>query len=412
MRIAYVVSDLTYPPREGLHEQTLRTALIHKNRGDVIHLFGFCRDLKLLDEQRMTTETGLAFQSRPIPTRIPNLPSAFINHFIPLMFRSARIRHLFLQITHAYDVIHFENIASCGLVRQSISDRSVLGIIDPGSLRWARFSKLPGSITSRSIAAIQSLLHSVLETSLGYPGVAVHFVSPDDAAYFHTRHPLTNAISIPVAVEMDLFTNRKLDYVLKGSARAAVPIDLRQPHLREGLRRFITSVIRPLNDSGITIELRVLGRIEPDESLRALCIGLPVSFLTWTSDFSKFLTSADIVIVPDLSGTGIKNRVVQALALACPVVGTRIAFEGISAVNGTHAIISDQIGDLANGIKLLLEDEETRIKIANAGHILARRDFGIESLQSRWQEFYAGVLARSRETRSQSNTPVLNNRAF
>jgi polysaccharide biosynthesis protein PslH len=53
-----------------------------------------------------------------------------------------------------------------------------------------------------------------------------------------------------------------------------------------------------------------------------------------------FLKSADLVVAPLLIARGVQNKVLEAMAMACPVVATPGAATGIDAAHGEHLIIS------------------------------------------------------------------------
>jgi hypothetical protein len=63
MRVALVVSDLTYPAGLGLHQQTMLTARLQIGRGDEVHVLGYCDDPQRLDPDRIARETGLRFHT-------------------------------------------------------------------------------------------------------------------------------------------------------------------------------------------------------------------------------------------------------------------------------------------------------------------------------------------------------------
>jgi glycosyltransferase involved in cell wall biosynthesis len=58
-------------------------------------------------------------------------------------------------------------------------------------------------------------------------------------------------------------------------------------------------------------------------------------------DLRPYLARAAVFACPLRIGAGIKNKVLEALAMGCPVVGTPISFDGIPARDGVSALFAD-----------------------------------------------------------------------
>lgn len=92
--------------------------------------------------------------------------------------------------------------------------------------------------------------------------------------------------------------------------------------------------------------LLVVGRqaaahFRPDES---------VDVLSDVADVRVALEPADVLVVPVVSGGGVRVKIIEAFGLGLPVVSTALGIEGLGAVDGEHAIIVAQVADLAAGL--------------------------------------------------------------
>ncbi|MBB6486713.1 glycosyltransferase [Rhizobium lusitanum] len=65
-------------------------------------------------------------------------------------------------------------------------------------------------------------------------------------------------------------------------------------------------------------------------------MGPGVKILGYVEKLSDFFNEVDIVIAPMLMGTGLKLKVIEALAHGKPLVGTSVAFEGLEAQSPDH----------------------------------------------------------------------------
>lgn len=85
-------------------------------------------------------------------------------------------------------------------------------------------------------------------------------------------------------------------------------------------------------------------------------------------DLAEVLTPAWVAVAPMLSGSGIKNKVLDAWACGKPVVMTSLAGDGFGAASRDSAVIADGRRGLARAVIRLLERPEDRLRTAWAGY--------------------------------------------
>src|SRR6185369_1254580 len=76
-------------------------------------------------------------------------------------------------------------------------------------------------------------------------------------------------------------------------------------------------------------------------------------------DVRPYLARASAFVSPLRLGAGIKNKVLEALAMGCPVVATTVSLDGIAVSDGLNAIEADG-ASMIDGIVRLLQDENLR----------------------------------------------------
>lgn len=393
MRVAFVISSLSYPPREGLHQQSLVTATLLKNPDRTVHLYGFVKNRSLLDEAALTRDLGLRFELAPISTRLPDLVLFFANRLLPLRLRPSQVRSLVERLTE-YDVVHLENVGAAGLSRPSFARRTIVGLIDPGTLRWRRFASSASSIKDRVVAQIKCFLHSCIEQLIAFPGITFQVVSKKDREYLQRRHPFLDVIAIPVSVPSNLF-----DYPLSTRDGTDRPIlvaylDLRQHHLRKSFLWFAREVLSR-SVYARSAQLMVLGRVPADAELISAVGDIETSFLEWVEDYREILGVAAVVVTPDLLGTGLKNRVIQSMAMGRAVLGTSVAFEGIDIKSGLDAVEADDPVIMASHLDALLNDSMTCNSIGAAARASAFRQFDRSTVRKLWIDLYDRIKLRA-----------------
>ncbi len=82
------------------------------------------------------------------------------------------------------------------------------------------------------------------------------------------------------------------------------------------------------------------------------------------------LAQAKVCIVPLLSGSGTRFKILEAWAAARAVVSTSIGAEGLGARAGEHLLLADEPEQFANAIARLLESPDMRRRLGTAGRAL------------------------------------------
>lgn len=87
-------------------------------------------------------------------------------------------------------------------------------------------------------------------------------------------------------------------------------------------------------------------------------------------DIVPYLHNAAIFLHPHEGGSGIQNKVLEAMATGCPVVTTKSGLQGIDAIHGVHAMIGTSPAQMAEYSVLLLRNPELRMTLARNARLL------------------------------------------
>ncbi|WP_138517295.1 glycosyltransferase [Rhodoferax bucti] len=145
------------------------------------------------------------------------------------------------------------------------------------------------------------------------------------------------------------------------------------------LRFFLDSVWPLVLQAHPDAVFEVAGKGVPaDLKVRA---GKNLVFAGVVPDAYAFVRSAAVVVVPVLSGGGIKIKTLEAMATGCPIVATSIGAEETGAISGEHMLIADTPIAFAMHINSLLSDPVQSQRLgSNAKALIAKRF----SWQAKW----------------------------
>lgn len=91
-----------------------------------------------------------------------------------------------------------------------------------------------------------------------------------------------------------------------------------------------------------------------------------VIFLGRVEDTRETLRSTSVFLAPIAYGTGIKTKILEAMAIGVPIVTNSVGNEGIGLVDGVDALVADNAHEQAAAVRRLMGDRELAIRLADS----------------------------------------------
>jgi glycosyltransferase involved in cell wall biosynthesis len=104
-------------------------------------------------------------------------------------------------------------------------------------------------------------------------------------------------------------------------------------------------------------------------------------------DVRPYLARASAFVSPLRLGAGIKNKVLEALAMGCPVVATPISLDGIAVSDGQDAIRTDG-AEMVEAIVRLLDDADLRTTLSINGRKLIEARYSWDHIAQQYEDLY------------------------
>src|SRR5262249_6145485 len=124
----------------------------------------------------------------------------------------------------------------------------------------------------------------------------------------------------------------------------------------DAVRWFAQEVLPRIRAARPATAFDVIGA-RPPRAIRALTQpGRDVQVTGYVADPTAHLQRAGAVVVPVRAGSGMRVKILTALAQGLPVVSTSVGCEGIAVRSGEHLLIADDPADFAAATLLLLAD--------------------------------------------------------
>lgn len=100
----------------------------------------------------------------------------------------------------------------------------------------------------------------------------------------------------------------------------------------------------------------------------------------WVDDIRKCYASAKIFIAPMRIGTGLQNKLLEAMAMRLPCITSPLAYGALNANDGEHLLIADSADKHADLICRLLDEPDWAEQIASNGYQFVHEHYHWETM--------------------------------
>ncbi|MFC1747504.1 TIGR03087 family PEP-CTERM/XrtA system glycosyltransferase [Pseudomonadota bacterium] len=121
---------------------------------------------------------------------------------------------------------------------------------------------------------------------------------------------------------------------------------------------FASQVLPAVCDRVNNLRFYIVGA-KPDSKVKALAASPHVEVTGMVSDVRPYLAHASVAVAPMRIARGVQNKVLEAMAMALPVVCSPLGYEGINAVPGRDLIVANNVADWVDALVDILLNEGT-----------------------------------------------------
>jgi len=186
-------------------------------------------------------------------------------------------------------------------------------------------------------------------------------------------HPEREKIHIiPNGVDHDYFSpmERKKEYDLVFAGNMAYPPNV-------DAANFLVKEIMPIVWKEKPDSKVLLAGASPDRRVLALK-SEKVVVSGWMDDIREAYASARVFIAPMRIGTGLQNKLLEAMSMKIPSITTKLANDALKAKDQQEVLIGNDAKSLAKNILKLLEDAEFYAKLAENGFQFVNTEYSWE----------------------------------
>jgi glycosyltransferase involved in cell wall biosynthesis len=136
-------------------------------------------------------------------------------------------------------------------------------------------------------------------------------------------------------------------------------------------------------------KLVIAGRHMPERFLKMNLAG--VEIIENVSSSRDFYRSQGIMLVPLLSGSGLRIKIIEGMAYGKAIVSTSVGAEGINIESGKNILIADKADDFADKVVFLLQHPQERKRIEMEVAKFAEENFDNSKVGAGLVKFYGSL---------------------
>ncbi|WP_440997095.1 TIGR03087 family PEP-CTERM/XrtA system glycosyltransferase [Arhodomonas sp. SL1] len=262
----------------------------------------------------------------------------------------------------------------------------VADFVDVDSAKWAAYAGDARGLRrwiyareARHLAAFERHAAAALDATV--------FVSAAEARCFLANAPQTpqeRVHAIPNGVDVEFFHPADFADPYGPGGPVAVftgAMDYR-PNV-EAVRWFVEAILPRLQGGLPEVRFAIVGA-RPAAAVRRLAVHPGVIVTGRVRDVRPYLVHAAVSVAPLRVARGIQNKVLEAMAMARPVVATPEALEGITARAGEEVLAADTPDAFARAVRACLDDPAWARALGAAARARVRRDHSWQRAGAAW----------------------------
>lgn len=293
-----------------------------------------------------------------------------------------------------FDIVHVESIYMTpyvDVIRKNSSAKIVVRMHNIEHQIWERlasnesnpFMKFLYHVNEKQLRKVED---SILNKVDGYMTI-----SEPDYQYFEKTAPEIPGVVIPFGIDMDNYELED-DFIASDKPSLCHIGSMNWSPNIEGIEWFLDDVWPLIHEAHPDLEFTVAGHGTPDHLMQRKDAN--VKFVGTVPDANEFMLDHELMIVPLLSGSGIRVKIVEAMALGRVVITTSVGAEGLSVENGKHLFIADTPEEYLSVINKCIQTPDLCTIISENARGFISLHHNNELITDKLLDFYHQILAK------------------
>lgn len=291
---------------------------------------------------------------------------------------------------NSFDIIHLESLFCTPyltVIRANSSAKIVLRAHNIEHTLWQRLAANAGNPFKRAYLSIMAARLKTEELRAMQLVDGIVPITPNDAQTIEQLGIATAVQTIPMGLPLAHVPHPNLP--LGPLALYHVGTMDWQPNI-EAVAYFLQEIWPQLHIAMPEVQCHFAGRHMPQRFLHQS--GGGISIQGEVPSIAQFSASHQVMIVPLLSGGGMRIKIVEAMAMGKVVLSTSIGAEGVPYTNRENMLIADTPAQFVEQMLWLRSNANMVQHIGDSARQLAETHFDLNTITSRLTYFYRSIL--------------------
>jgi glycosyltransferase involved in cell wall biosynthesis len=316
---------------------------------------------------------------------LANGSSYVIERFVSKAYKDALVQLLNQQ---QFDIVHIDGLppaAYIDTVRAHSKAKVSMRAHNVEHVIWQRIAEKEGNPLKKWYVGMQAERLKQFEIKAINKCDVVMAISNEDEQTIKRGCPNATTLVVPAGMDIseqienenynasDLFFIGSFDWM---------------PNL-QGVDWFIANVWNGLVKRFPSLQLSIAGKKMPD-SIYALKSAnlMPVGEVP---DAKQFMLQHGVMVVPIVSGSGIRIKILEGMALGKTIIATPIAAEGLGLTDGENILIADSEQMFIDKLDKCLQNADYCRAIGANAHMFALANYRNKNIFSRLVQYYTSL---------------------
>lgn len=389
MKKVLIITQLfPFPP----HINGETSTLFHLIKSNYVQ--NFAVDILYLENERNASENVLEEDTSKIYNVPANKKEIFMWLDGKIVIKPRGLWSICSKSIKDLDVREYDYIILGSLVETCIIEKLIkrddtiiiLFAADSPVLRYYTKNKNAKNVLYRIYNGLQSFLWKNYKKAINKYVTKVAYVSEKDSEIAKKIFPKEKVITARIGVEeyAESYDVNFGDVINIGFSG----IMTYEPN-HDAVEYILNKIVPLLEKKGVNYRIHIIGK-NPDEKWKHYLNNEKIVITGFIDNIEAYIASMDIYISPLLSGSGMKNKILQALSIGVPIIASQVSVDGIEGLkSGYNYLLCDDIPEnWCNQIIGLYNDTKKRQEFSNRGKELIHNDYS-------WERFARDLFSTS-----------------